>query len=60
MMASLDDKIAALETEIAEYRELLRAAETSEERKDLILAAITARSNTPLNLLLTQKNQQGK
>jgi hypothetical protein len=59
MMASLDDKIAALETEIGEYRELLRAAETSEERKDLILATITARSNTQ-NLLLTQKNQQGK
>jgi hypothetical protein len=58
MMASLDDKIAALETEIGEYRELLRAAETSEERKN-ILATITARSNTQ-NLLLTQKNQQGK
>jgi hypothetical protein len=59
MMASLDDKIAALETEIAEYRELLRAAETSEERKDLILAAITESKKT-VNLLLTQKNQQGK
>jgi hypothetical protein len=56
MMASLDDKIAALETEIKEYRMSSRAAKTSEERKSFI-DAITESKKT-LNILLAQKSQQ--
>jgi outer membrane murein-binding lipoprotein Lpp len=59
MMASLDDKIAALETEIEEYRMSSRAAKTSEERKDKLIDLITESKKT-LNILLAQKSQQGK
>jgi hypothetical protein len=59
MMASFDDKIAALETEIEEYRVLLRAAETSEERKDKLFDLITAKE-VRLHDLFIQKGQQGK
>jgi hypothetical protein len=59
MMASLDEEITALKTEIEEYQMLSRAAETSEERKDKLFDLITARSNIP-NILLVQKSQQRK
>jgi hypothetical protein len=59
MMASLDEEITALKTEIEEYQMLSRAAETSEERKDKLFDLITARSNIP-NILLVKKSQQGK
>jgi hypothetical protein len=57
MMASLDDKIAALETEIAEYRMSSQAAKTSEERKDKLIDLMTESKKT-LNILLAQKSQQ--
>jgi hypothetical protein len=58
-MASLDEEITALKTEIEEYRVLSRAAETSEERKIKLIGAIIESKKT-LNILLVQKSQQGK
>jgi hypothetical protein len=58
MMTSLDDKIAALEVSIAQYENMLKEA-TSEERKDNLLAAITAKE-VRLHDLFIQKSQQGK
>jgi hypothetical protein len=57
MIASLDEEITALKASITRYEGMLEQAETSEDR-NIILAAITARSNT-LNLLI-QKSEQGK
>jgi hypothetical protein len=55
----VDDKIAALEVSITRYESMLEKAETSEERKDLIFAAITA-ARTNLHDLFIQKSPQGK
>jgi hypothetical protein len=58
MVASLDKRIADLETEIEEYRVWAREAETSEERNSLF-ELITVSENT-LDLFLVLKSEQGK
>lgn len=55
MMASLDDNIAALNAEIEEYRDYLRKAETSEERKEIFGLIMECRKT--LNNLLQQREQ---
>lgn len=59
MMASLDEEITALKASITRYESMLEKVETSEERKDLIFAAIIESKKT-LNIFLGQKSQQGK
>jgi hypothetical protein len=54
-MSTLEEEIRDLEAEIAEYRDMMKAA-TTEARKDSLLAAITARGNN-LNILLQQQAQ---
>ena len=54
-MSTLEERIRDLEAEIAEYRDMMKAA-TTEARKDSLLAAITASRNN-LNILLQQQSQ---
>jgi hypothetical protein len=56
-MATLQEKINALEAEIEGYKQEYANAATTEARKDSLLAAITESKKT-LNLLLQQ--QQGE
>jgi hypothetical protein len=67
-MASLGDKIAAQEAEIAKYTNerdsIVISDQTGDERRELLenrrdqlLATITAKQNT-LNILLAQQSQQ--
>jgi hypothetical protein len=53
-MATLEEKISALEAEIAEYRMEYQNA-TSEEKKDIRPLIIACRNN--LNILLQQQQQ---
>ena len=54
-MSTLEEEIRDLKAEIAEYRDMMKAA-TTEARKDSLLAAITERNKT-LNILLQQQAQ---
>jgi hypothetical protein len=54
-MSTLEEEIRDLEAEIAEYRDMMKAA-TTEARKDSLLAAITESKKT-LNILLQQQAQ---
>ena len=56
-MSTPEDKISALDAEIAEYRDMLKAAITLEEKK--IYGDIITETRKTLNILL-QQQQQGE
>ena len=58
-MSTLEEEIRDLKAEIAEYRDMMKAA-TTEARKDSLLAAITARGNNLTALLQQQSQAQGE
>jgi hypothetical protein len=62
-MTSLNDKIAALEVEIAnltaERNSIMPSDETKVERRDLLLSTINAKERR-LNLLMQRQSQSGK
>ena len=57
LMSTPEDKISALDAEIAEYRDMLKAAITLEEKK--IYGDIITETRKTLNILL-QQQQQGE
>ena len=59
-MATLQEKINALEAEIEGYKQEYANAATTEARKDSLLAAITARGNNLTALLQQQSQAQGE